>query len=103
MDNITLLWAGLALAGFVIGLFVRTGTVLRVALGLFMLSGLGLVLANTAGWSTAAYWFGIGMAGIAITFAVAIVGALAGRLVRKMVGVDDERRPERSYNSILPD
>lgn len=103
MNTITPLWLGLAFAGFVLGLFVRPMVLLRIAIALFMLSGLGLLLANTSGSQALAYWFGAGMVAIAVIFGVAIVGAIAGRLVRRLVHAEEPRRHERQYNSILTD
>ncbi|MGE4243568.1 hypothetical protein [Ramlibacter sp.] len=103
MDKMTLLWAGLAFAGFVVGLWVRPVVLLRMGIGLMLLAGLGLLASNLMGFPGAAYWFGAGMIGIAVVFGVAFVGALGGWIVRRIIGVEDQRHRvnTKEYNSII--
>jgi hypothetical protein len=101
MNIYTPLWLGLALAGFVVGLWVRPMVLLRIAIALFLLAGLGLMVANLLGSDGLAYTFGAGMAGIALVFAVAIVGAIAAWMVRRALHVQAPRERIREYNSII--
>lgn len=103
MENLTPLWLGLALAGFVLGLFVRPVVLLRIAIGLALLGGLGLLASNTLGATGLAWWFGAGIAAVAVIFGVAIIGALAGWVVRRLVHAPTQRPHQREFNSILPD
>lgn len=100
-NTYTPFWMGLAIAGFVLGLFVRPMVLLRIAIGLVMLAGLGLLLSNTWGWAGAAWWFGASMAAVGVIFGVAIVGALAGWCVRRIVHAGEPRRVPRKYNGVL--
>ncbi|MBC5766318.1 hypothetical protein [Ramlibacter albus] len=100
MDISTAFWMGLAIAGFVIGLWVPSGVVLRIAIALLMLTGLGMLLANTWGSAGLAWWFGAGFAALVVVFGVAFIGSLAGSVVRRMVHREPQRRG-REYNSIL--
>jgi hypothetical protein len=101
MNFYTPLWLGLALAGFVVGLWVRPMVLLRVAIALFLLAGLGLMVANLMRSDGMAYAFGAGMAGIALVFGLAIVGAVAAWLVRRALHVPAPRERIREYNSII--
>jgi hypothetical protein len=101
MDIPVFFWVALAIIGFVLGLWITLKALLRIALGLFMLTGLALVLANTSGNEDVAFWLGVSMAGLVVVFAVGLLGAICGRLVRRTVGGEEPRRHEREYNTIV--
>lgn len=103
MDISTTFWLGLGIAGFVLGLFVRPMVLLRMAIALLMLTGLGMLLANTWGSQGLAWWFGATFAALAVIFGVSILGAIAGSLVRRIAHREPQRPRRREYNSILQD
>jgi hypothetical protein len=100
MATYTPLWIGLAFAGFLLGLFLRPMVVLRMAIGLGLLAGLGLMLANT--WGSQHYAFVFGALGVAllVVFGVSLLGSFAGWIIRRIVHEPPKPR-RREYNSIL--
>ena len=101
MDTYTPLWLGLAFAGVVAGLWVNPSVLTRIAVALFMLSGLGVVMCNTAGWRGPAYWFGVAMAAIVLMGVVAMVGAFAGWCIRRLVNGPPQQHHPREYNGVI--
>jgi FtsH-binding integral membrane protein len=93
-------WLGLAVLGFVLGLWVGAKVPLRLTLGLFVLSGLGLVLANMAQADALAYWLAAGTVAAALVFATAAIGAALRWLVRRRTG-RDSRPNDTLQNTIL--
>ena len=82
MDQSTLAWLSLVTFGFVFGLASGPKTLLRIGVGLVLLSGLGVLLATTSGYDRLAYWFVIGMVAVGAAFLVAMLGAVVGAAVR---------------------
>jgi len=95
------IWLGLGFVGLILGLWIRPKVILRTGFGLALLCGLGLVMSNVSGAEGWGYWFGVGMAAVLVVFGTAALGALIGRLVRRMVGGVEEKPREREYNSVL--
>ena len=83
MDTSTFAWIWLIAFGFAFGLASGPMALLRIGLGLTMLSGLGVLLADTSGHDRLAWWFGIGVIALLAAFAVALLGAFVGAAVRK--------------------
>jgi hypothetical protein len=101
MNTLTPLWFGLAIAGFIAGLWVRPKVLVRIAIGLFLLAGLGLVACNTLGYAGAAYWFGVAMGALAVVFGVAILGSIGGWMVRRLIDGGGRSKPvKREFNGI---
>jgi hypothetical protein len=83
MDHSLPTWLCLMAFGFVFGASSGPQALVRIGIGLMLLSGLGVVLASTSGHERLAYWFVIGMVGVVVTFLVAMLGALVGAAARK--------------------
>ena len=83
MEPSTIAWLSVVLCGFIFGLSSGPTALVRIGIALMLLSGLGVLLANTSGYPRLAYWFVIGMMAIVVAFLVALVGALIGAAVRK--------------------
>jgi hypothetical protein len=103
MDPSTVAWLSLVICGFAFGVANGPMALLRIGIGLMMLSGLGVLLAMTSGFPRVAYWFVIGVTAVVVAVLVAMLGALAGgavrRLFRKLVarraGATNRRAPSR--------
>lgn len=78
-------WLGLAVAGLLVGLWLRPMIVMRVGIGLAMLAGLALLVSVTLGAGLAAYWSGALLVGTLVLSTAALAGALLGRLVLRIV------------------
>lgn len=84
MDHPTLAWLSLIVFGFVFGLASGPMTLLRIGIGLTLLAGLGVLLADISGHDRIAHWFVIGMVSVLVAFLVAMVGAVVGAAVRQV-------------------
>ena len=83
MDPSTFSWLCLIAFGFAFGLASGPKVLLRIGIGLTLLAGLGVLLADTSGHDRLAWWFGIGGIALLAAFAVALLGAFFGAAVRK--------------------
>ena len=83
MDKSTLAWLSLTVFGFVFGLSSGPMALLRIGIGLMLLCGLGVLLADASGHDRLAYWCVIGIVSVLVAFLVAMVGAVTGAAVRK--------------------
>jgi asparagine N-glycosylation enzyme membrane subunit Stt3 len=84
MDQSTLAWLTLITFGFAMGVSAGPMALARIGLGLAMLCGLGVLLANTSGHEHLAYWCVVGMVAVVAAFAVAFVAGLVGAAVRDL-------------------
>ncbi|MFC5499473.1 hypothetical protein ACFPOE_18150 [Caenimonas terrae] len=90
MPHSTLALLTLLSFGFAFGLFAGPMALLRIGIALTMLSGLGVLLATTSGHDRLAYWFSIGVGAVLVAFFIALLGALAGSAIRRLLR---RRRP----------
>ena len=82
MEQSTVALLSLVTFGFVFGLASGPKSLLRIGVGLVLLSGLGVLLATTGGYDRLAHWFVIGMVAVGAAFLLAMLGAVVGAAVR---------------------